>query len=75
MSKYIKKQDVLDLIESAFRWSFPLATIYEKIQSMPTADVRPMVRGEWIKCGNNPLDGNYYCSNCHKGMDYDTQLI
>lgn len=62
MSEYIKKQDVLNLIESAFGWSFPLGTVYEKIQSMPAADVQQVVYGENLT-KQHPSD-EFICSNC-----------
>lgn len=36
------------------------------------ADVRPVVRGRWIKQDDDPLDGNFYCSACHSGIDIAT---
>ena len=36
------------------------------------ADVREVKHGEWIKMCNNPDDGNYYCSECHNGIDIAT---
>ena len=36
------------------------------------ADVRPVVRGRWIKQNDDPLDGNFYCSACHSGIDIAT---
>ena len=36
------------------------------------ADVRPVVRGRWIKQNDDPLDGNLYCSACHSGIDIAT---
>lgn len=38
-----------------------LITFADKVNRMPTADVRPNVRGEWIQRG---LRGQYHCSNC-----------
>ncbi len=37
------------------------------LNAVPAADVRPVVRGRWIKCGDNqPMSNDkvYCCSNC-----------
>lgn len=39
------------------------------IEDMPTADVKEVVRGEWIKMGNRTLCGTYRCTNCTKVND------
>ena len=33
---------------------------YQRIKEIPVADVRPVVRGKWIPCG----DGKRTCSEC-----------
>ena len=38
------------------------------------ADVRPVVRGRWVKQRNDPLDGDFYCSACHSRIDIETGL-
>lgn len=38
------------------------------------ADVRPVVRGRWIKQDDDPLDGNFYCSACNSRIDIATGL-
>ena len=42
------------------------------IEAAPAADIRPVVRGRWIKQDDDPLDGNFYCSACHSGIDIAT---
>ena len=42
---------------------------YDKIIDISPADVRPVIRGRWIKLYENPLDGNFYCSNCKETID------
>ena len=39
------------------------------IMAIPAADVRPVIRGRWVKKYENPLDGNFYCSNCKGEID------
>lgn len=36
---------------------------------LPAEDVRPVVRGRWVKKFENPLDGTFYCSNCKGEID------
>lgn len=38
----------------------------------PAVDVQEVKHGEWIKMCNNPDDGNYYCSECHDGINIAT---
>jgi len=33
------------------------------------ADVQPVRHGRWIKADSNPLDGNFFCSDCQHGID------
>lgn len=41
----------------------------EIVENFPSADVKPVVRGRWIKLYKNPLDGNFFCSNCKEVID------
>ena len=53
--EYIKREDALASIrreDPAFAYT---------IERVPAANVRPVVRGEWIWNNDN---GFYYCSNC-----------
>ena len=49
-----------------------LNLVLTEIDEAPAADVRPVVRGRWIKQNDDPLDGNFYCSACHSGIDIAT---
>lgn len=42
------------------------------IRSIRPADVRPVVRGRWVKQNQDPLDGSFYCSACHEAIDIAT---
>lgn len=45
--------------------------------AIPAADVRPVVWGRWIKCGDNqPIscDDVYCCSNCKENKRFEWQL-
>ena len=43
--------------------------VLECIDNVPTADVKPVVRGEWIPIGEPDKDNNQQveCSHCHAG--------
>ena len=52
MADYIKREDLLDLydlggleVENA---KVPLNVVIQNIKDMPSADVRPVVRGKWL---------------------------
>ena len=48
MNEYISRQEVLDLIESAGTWGWSESQLYDEISELATADVRPVVYGEWV---------------------------
>lgn len=45
------------------------------LRSYSTAEVTEIKHGKWIKMYNNPNDGNYYCSECHNGIDVATGKV
>lgn len=47
MSEYIKREQVLKLLESAQAWGWSMNTLYDEIQALPAADVAPVVHGRW----------------------------
>ena len=45
-----------------------LKILFDKIESIPAADVQPVVRGKWI---DEPIKGiRYHCSVCQGRFDY-----
>ena len=40
-----------------------------RVKAVPVADYRPVNIGRWVKQSSDPLDGHYYCSVCHRGID------
>lgn len=50
MDEYIKREQVLKLLESAQAWGWSMNTLYEEIQALPAEDAVPVVRGKWIQC-------------------------
>lgn len=63
MNEYIKRKDVLKLIESAQAWNWSMNTLYGEIQALPAEDVAPVVHAKWIENENFDI-GFWTCSNC-----------
>ena len=67
--EYIKREAVLDIAMmycpdddgSCSKAGEDLRDMLDEIESIPAADVRPVVRGEWVWSKDK---GIYYCSNC-----------
>ena len=57
MDEYIKRESVIDLITR--RYENPEICTQE-INSIPAADVAPVVHGRW----EQDADGDWYCTNC-----------
>lgn len=70
MSEYIKREQVLKLLESAQAWGWSMNTLYDEIQALPAADVAPVVHGEWVLDAKN----HAYCSQCLYGRNIETQI-
>ena len=63
MSEYIKREQVLKLLESAQAWGWSMNTLYEEIQALPAEDVVPVVHGRWLE--NVSFESGFWvCSNC-----------
>ena len=75
MSEYIKREQVLKLLESAQAWNWSMDTLHGEIQAFPAEDVAPIVHAKWIdlymtetdSCGEvvrEEKDIYFMCSNC-----------
>lgn len=73
MSEYIDRQAVLDEldedIEEFVECDYALKTAKKYIKKIPSADVRPVVRGRWIDYDDDY--GAYCCSKCEKDAPED----
>lgn len=63
MSEYIKREQVLKLLESAQAWGWSMNTLYDEIQALPTDDAAPVVHAKWIESVSFE-SGFWVCSNC-----------
>lgn len=43
-------------------------------EDFPAADVRPVVRGRWLKKSESQLDGVFSCSNCRDDIDIEIDI-
>ena len=76
MADYIERQAALELAMayapdddgSCSKAGEDIRNLLDELESIPPADVRPVVRAEWIK----PDDDEMYCSACHLGMELFT---
>ena len=76
MADYIKRRDAIDYIESFVRMNkyyhpysksttIPITEAIARIDLIPSADVQPVVHGEWIEMRDPWGDDPYYnCSCC-----------
>lgn len=68
MKKYIEHEAVNALIKAECSPKVA-AYLIDAVATIPAADVRPVIRGEWIK--QEPYNQNYWkCSNCGETNKY-----
>lgn len=61
MDDYIRREYALAVFGDLHPLDYNANAYYHKIQKLPSADVRPTVRGKWLLT----LTHHYpYCSNC-----------
>ena len=67
------KQDI-EWLQNTGSQELLLREVMERFEygAIPAADVRPVVRGRWVKQSQDPLDGSFYCSACHEAIDIAT---
>ena len=77
MAEYIERESVLQILSGKnAAWD-----AYQKVQSLPAADVRPVVHGRWVtrpymmgkteycsRCGENYGRKHNFCPNCGADM-------
>lgn len=76
MTKYIEREKLINELQCLPEQGELLYLgVYDCVNTTPTADVQEIKHGKWIKMYNNPDDGNYYCSECHNGIDVATGKV
>lgn len=78
MGDYIDREATIGYIEKKKRelgiTNCNACNFKDILRAQPAADVRPVVRGRWVKQDDDQLDGNFYCSACHSRIDIATGL-
>lgn len=69
MDEYLKREAVIDLITR--RYENPEICTQE-INSIPAADVAPVVHGKWMPFHSEAAGDIQYCSACEIGFDAKT---
>lgn len=88
MSEYIRRQDAINEIEKTYgsiiyqEDGFNRADAIDILNKIPTADIQPVKRGEWIAdedgnihcsvCGRNGV-GEFFCEHCGAKMDIESE--
>ena len=69
MKEYIEREAALSAVDCGNLHKGIVDALQENIKDIPAADVRPVIRGEWIK--QEPYNQNYWkCSNCGETNKY-----
>ena len=71
MDDIISRQAAIELLRMALDDSWEPDYASDRMGDIPAADVRPVVRGEWICL----YDGNYKCSECGEWYSVDVTPI
>lgn len=93
MAEYIEREKAFDAVFAQFCASSDeteaaLNAAIEEIRAIPAADVRPVVRGEWVqvmgkydwmvkcsRCNGVPLETSNFCPNCGADMREDGRNV
>ena len=75
MPRYIDADmfEVVSLTDKSEEYTNGALHILDMVDKALTADVQEIKHGKWMRTfPNEPLDGNYFCSNCQSGIDIAT---
>lgn len=67
MGDYISREAAMDAVDVGNLHRGIVNALQDIISDIPAADVRPVVRGDWVSVH----DGYGICSNCHRGDHID----
>ena len=68
MAEYIERETAKAKIREKFKFVPARIEINEVLNSIPAADVRPVVKGHWTNHRTLFTDGDWYCSACGKAI-------
>lgn len=74
MAEYIERETAKAKIREKFKFVPARIEINEVLNSIPAADVRPMVLGEWTRIDYEPHGHDYKCSACGWKNDMPTHF-
>jgi len=66
MAEFIDREVAKAKIREKFKFVPARIEINEVLNSIPAADVRPVVRGKWTDKRTIEHDGEWYCTACGK---------
>ena len=70
MARYIDADSLIKTVNGFTKFyhldRLHVGTFIDAVVDMPDADVKPVVRGEWIEDIHEPFASTYNCSNCGK---------
>ena len=65
MDEFIRRADVLDKADEIYVEDDEYRVVFvDDIETIPAADVRPVVPARWISLDIYRNEGNYKCSHC-----------
>jgi hypothetical protein len=74
MAEYIEREKIgltdfeIAMCNGDYKEAFKM--LLEKIESIPAADVRPVVRGKWERMSDNDVFGDIHCKCSACGEDW-----
>ena len=71
MAKYIDQVDAIKAVNEQNAFTMTRSALLDVLNSIPAADVAPVVHGRWV-CVNkiDPISG-YRCSKCRRIVGFD----
>ncbi len=64
MAEYIKRTSVHSIIEQTGTLTFTRSKMHKQVDSLPTADVVPVIRGSWNLLRHDRFSDVFQCSEC-----------
>lgn len=71
MAEYIERDRVIDLFDDG-KWQGQICV--GAVKEIPSADVAPVVRGQWIIDSSDEYANHYHCDQCQKEIDLCNEI-